>query len=164
MAKNRKRPFVVEADGTTVRAVGTSFTVALLPEQPVQVLVREGVVEVKRPDQPAAPPVRLLANTKAIAPKDAPVIAQKVASAEVTRALSWRVGRLAFEGETLAQAAAIFARYSETRIVIDDPGVANRTITGLYVSKRSVGYLQRGGDVARPACPASRATRSHIAP
>jgi transmembrane sensor len=140
VAKNRKRPFIVTADGTSVRAVGTSFTVALLPEQPVQVLVREGVVEVKRPDQPTAAPVRVPANTRAVAPKDAPITAQKVASAEVTRALSWRVGRLAFEGESLAEAVAVFSRYSETHIVLDDPAVARKTITGLYVSNDPVGF------------------------
>lgn len=140
VAKNKQRPFVVDADGTSVRAVGTSFTVALLPNQPVQVLVREGIVEVKRADQPAATPVRLLADVKAIAPKDAPIVTQRVATAEVTRALSWRIGRLAFEGETLAQAAAAFARYSDTKIVIDDPSVAKETITGLYVSNDPVGF------------------------
>jgi transmembrane sensor len=142
VAKNKLRPFIVEADGTSVRAVGTSFTVALLPEQPVQVMVREGIVEVKRPERVALPPVRLVANTRAIAPKDAPIVAQKIASAEVTRALSWRVGRLAFEGETLDEAAAIFARYSDTKIVIDDPAVGARTITGLYVSNDPVGFSQ----------------------
>ncbi len=142
MAKNKARPFIVEADGTSVRAVGTSFTVTLLPEQPVQVMVREGVVEVKRPDRVAVPAVRLVANTRAIAPKDAPIVAHKIASAEVMRALSWRVGRLAFEGETLAQAASIFARYSETKIVIDDPAIAAKTITGLYVSNDPVGFSQ----------------------
>jgi transmembrane sensor len=140
VAKDHQRPFIVDADGTSVRAVGTSFTVQLLPNQPVQVLVREGVVEVKRPDQPAATPVRLPADTKAIAPKDAPIATQRIASAEVTRALSWRVGRLAFEGETLAQAAVTFARYSDTKIVIDDPAIANDTITGLYVSNDPVGF------------------------
>ncbi len=140
VAKNRKRPFVVDADGTWVRAVGTSFTVELLPGRPVQVLVREGIVEVKRPEQAAILPVTLAANTRAITPKDAPIVAQKVASAEVTRALSWRVGRLAFEGESLAQAASIFARYSETKIVIDDPAIGAKTITGLYVSNDPVGF------------------------
>ncbi len=140
VAKNKERPFIVDADGTSVRAVGTSFTVALLPEQPVQVMVREGIVEVKRPERAAIPPVRLVANTRAIAPKDAPIVAQNIASAEVTRALSWRVGRLAFEGETLAQAASIFSRYSETKIVIDDPAIAAKTITGLYVSNDPVGF------------------------
>jgi transmembrane sensor len=106
----------------------------------VQVLVREGVVEVKRPDAPVAPPVRLAANTRASAPADAPIVAASVAPAEVTRALAWRVGRIAFEGETLKEAAAEFARYSDTRIEIDAPDVENQTVAGLFVSNDPVGF------------------------
>jgi transmembrane sensor len=140
VAKNKKRPFIVDADGTTVRAVGTSFTVQLLPNAPVRVLVREGIVEVKRPAVPQAPPIQISADTRAVAPPDAPILAQRVAKAEVNRALAWRVGRLAFEGETLRQAAEEFSRYSETKIVIDDPTIANETITGLFVSNDPVGF------------------------
>src|ERR1700744_3253189 len=65
VAKNKKRPFIVTAGDTQVRAVGTSFTVRLLPQQPVQIMVREGVVEIKRPQVPQAPPGRLAAHTLA---------------------------------------------------------------------------------------------------
>src|SRR3546814_4407377 len=45
VAKDSIRPFVVEADSTRVTAVGTSFTVNRVSGRDVQVLVREGVVE-----------------------------------------------------------------------------------------------------------------------
>src|SRR5207302_9320325 len=90
VAKNKKRPFIVMAGDTQVRAVGTSFTVKLLPQQPVQVLVREGVVEIKRPEVPQAPPVRLAANTMAIAPPQAPISTEPVPRIQVTRDLAWR--------------------------------------------------------------------------
>src|SRR3954470_6159342 len=50
VAKNKARPFIVDAGGATVRAVGTSFSVTFLPNRPIQVLVREGEVEFKRPE------------------------------------------------------------------------------------------------------------------
>jgi transmembrane sensor len=140
VAKNKKRPFIVLAGGTQVRAVGTSFTVRMLPDQPVQVLVREGVVEVKHPDQPAATPVRLPANSRGTAPVDAPIVAVNVPQSEVTRALAWRVGRIAFEGEPLKQAAAEFDRYSDTHIEIDAPDIENQTVAGLFVSNDPVGF------------------------
>ena len=142
VAKNTKRPFIVEADGTQVRAVGTSFTVKLIPDQPLQVLVREGVVEIKRPGMSMAAPVRAAANTRAVAPPDAPITAKLVAAAEIDRELVWRVGRIAFRGETLREAAEMFARYSDTKIVIDDPDVANRTVAGLFVSNDPVGFAK----------------------
>ena len=49
VAKNKARPFVVAAGDTSVRVVGTSFTVRHFDAAPVQVLVREGIVEVFKP-------------------------------------------------------------------------------------------------------------------
>lgn len=140
VAKDKTRPFFVDAGDARVRAVGTSFTVSRLTDSPVQVLVREGVVEVDaRRD---AAPVRLHANMRAVARRDgdAPIVAQPVPVAEVGRELVWREGRLAFQGETLQQAADRFARYSDIRIVIDDPAAAAEPISGLYQANDPVGF------------------------
>ena len=142
VAKDKARPFVVRARNTQVRAVGTSFSVRMLPAEPVEVLVREGVVEVTRPDVPVAPAVRIAANTKALAPKDAPIAAKPVTITEVARTLAWREGRIAFHGETLTEAAAEFARYSDTRIRIDDPAIAREKVTGLFVSSDPIGFAK----------------------
>jgi transmembrane sensor len=140
VAKNKKRPFIVQTGTTQVRAVGTSFNVKALPDQPVQVLVREGVVEVKRPGVLVAPAILVAMNSRAIAPRDAPIVAKPVETSEVGRELAWRVGRIAFHGETLAEAAAEFARYSDVRIQIEDPEIANQKVTGLFVSADPVGF------------------------
>ena len=140
VAKNKQRPFVVQTGTTQVRAVGTSFNVKALPDQPVQVLVREGIVEIKRPGVAVAPVVLVAMNNRAIAPQDAPITANPVETAEVGRELAWRVGRLAFHGETLSEAAAEFSRYSDARIQIDDPEIAGQKVTGLFVSTDPVGF------------------------
>lgn len=140
VAKNKQRPFIVQSGTTQVRAVGTSFNVKALPDQPVQVLVREGIVEVKRPGVPLAPVVMVAMNSRATAPQDSPIVAKPVETAEVGRELAWRVGRIAFHGETLGEAAAEFARYSDVRIRIDDPEIANQKVTGLFVSADPVGF------------------------
>jgi transmembrane sensor len=124
-----------------VRAVGTSFTVRLLPQQPVQILVREGVVEIKRPQVPQASPVRLAANMVAIAPPDAPISTEPVASLQVSRNLAWREGRLAFDNVSLADAARQFARYSAIEVSIS-PDLENQTVTGLFVSNDPVGFAR----------------------
>ena len=126
---------------TQVRAVGTSFTVCLLPQQPVRVVVREGVVEIKRPQVPQASPVRLAANTLAVAPPDAPISTEPVARLQVVRDLAWREGRLAFDNEPLAGAAQQFARYSAIEILVS-PDLENQTVTGLFVSNDPVGFAR----------------------
>jgi transmembrane sensor len=142
VAKNKSRPFVVRAGDTNVRAVGTSFTVRHLDAAPVQVLVREGVVEVSKPASGGAA-VRIAANNMAEAPQDAaPIQAKPVPTAQLHRQLAWQKGQIAFEGETLAEAATEFARYSDTRIVIDDPALAREEIAGLFKATDPIGFAQ----------------------
>ncbi|MFC5345564.1 FecR domain-containing protein [Brevundimonas staleyi] len=143
VAPDPARPFIVDAGATQARAVGTSFTVRRLGDEPVEVLVREGVVEVERRGK-ARPPVRISADVRATSPVDqtSPVMTTIVGAGAVGRELAWREGRIAFEGETLGQAAAKFARYSETRIVIDDPRIAAEEITGLFQANDPVGFTR----------------------
>jgi transmembrane sensor len=141
VAKNKHRPFIVQAHDTQVRAVGTSFTVKLAPQQLVQVLVHEGVIEIKRPDVPEALPVRLAANNVALVPAKAPISTAPVPTAQVGRSLAWRQGRIAFDNETLADAAREFGRYSDIQIRVT-PDLEGQTVTGLFVSTDPVGFAR----------------------
>lgn len=143
VAKNKQRPFVVSVGDTEVRAVGTSFTVSMLPRRPIQVLVREGIVEVKRAD---TSPVWVGASTRAVAAPDAPIVAQSITSNQLTRDLAWQYGRIALDNRTLQDAAEEFSRYSEVRIVVD-PAVANRTVTGLFAANDPVGFAKAAASV-----------------
>jgi transmembrane sensor len=142
VAKDPARPFLVAAGDTEVKAIGTSFTVQRLLGKPTEVLVREGLVEVKRPELPVVPVVRVAANNRATAPVDAAIETHAVPAQVVARELAWRVGRIAFEGETLREAAAAFERYSNIRVVIADSRIADETIAGLFVSNDPVGFAK----------------------
>lgn len=145
VAKDAARPFLVRAGDTVVRAVGTSFTVRWLYPQPVQVLVREGIVDVTKSDAPKTPGVRVAANMRVVSGAGqtaTPLAALAVEPREIGRALAWRQGRIAFQGETLLQAAREFARYSDTRIVIDDPVLAAEQVSGLYQANDPVGFAR----------------------
>lgn len=148
VAKNKKRPFIVSAGDTLVRAVGTSFTVSMLPKRPVQVLVKEGVVELQRADAAAAIPVRASANIQAIAPVGAPFVTLAVPEEKLIRDLAWQQGRIAFDNKSLEEAAEEFARYSEVRIVVD-PAVSDRTVTGLFASNDPIAFARAAAAVLR---------------
>jgi transmembrane sensor len=148
VAKNKMRPFIVAAGGTRVRAVGTSFTVTVLSERPVEVLVKEGVVELQRADATAEIPVRASANIKAIAPEGAPIVTVKVPEQKLVRDLAWQSGRIALDNQSLKDAADEFARYSEVRIVVD-PTVSDRTITGLFASNDPVVFAKAAAAVLK---------------
>lgn len=143
VAKDSTRPFIVAAGETSVRAIGTSFTVRRLADDPIKVLVREGVVEVRQPALPT--PIVLTANMLtelSASPGSALPQPQIVDADELNRELAWRDGRVAFEAETLAEAAAVFARYSDIRIVIDDPAVAGKQITGLFTANDPISFAK----------------------
>jgi len=142
VAKNKDRPFIVLAGNTQVRAVGTSFSVSMLPKRPIQVLVREGVVEFKRADNPArALPVRVSANMRALSSRSDRIIAASLPQESVKRDLVWQYGQIAFNNESLSDAADEFARYNEVRIVVD-PAARGRTITGLFAASDPIGFAK----------------------
>lgn len=136
VAKDKQHPFVVSAGDTWVRAVGTSFTVNRR-DRVVNVLVREGIVKVVAGTQA---PLRLVANHKAQVGADDKPVVREVGDSEISRDLAWREGMIAFDGDTLAQAASEFSRYSSVRIVIDDPEIAGKRVVGLYSATDPVGF------------------------
>jgi len=148
VAKNKMRPFVVLVGDMRVRAVGTSFTVSMLPRRPIQVLVKEGVVELKRSGPVEGTPIRVKAYTQALAPSDAPIVAAGVPRSKLDRDLAWQFGRIAFDNETLRDAVDEFARYSDVHIVVD-PAVANRTVTGLFVANDPIGFAKAAAGVLK---------------
>jgi transmembrane sensor len=146
VAKNKQRPFIVTAGDTKVRAIGTSFTVSMLPAQPILVLVREGVIELQRTTMAA--PVRASANVQVLAPPNAPIATVAIPQAQVERDLAWQFGKIAFDNQSLREAAEEFARYSDVRIIVD-PEVADRTVTGLFVSSDPIGFAKAAASVLK---------------
>lgn len=149
VAKDPGRPFVVATETATVRAVGTSFTVRQLNKS-VEVLVREGTVELERVAAASSRPekisantrAKISANTRAVMDETTRIRTETVRPSEMEREMVWRSGMIAFEGMTLAEAAEQFARYSETRIIIDDPEIASKTVTGLYSASDPAGFAR----------------------
>ena len=143
VAKDAERPFIVQAGDTEVRAVGTSFTVARVANTPVQVMVREGIVDVSRPRLAAEKPTRLPANTRAVvAPEATSVQVAAIDTATVGRDLAWQEGRIVIQGETLGAAAAKFARYSDTRIIIEDPSMAAEEVSGVFEANDPITFAK----------------------
>ncbi|ENZ82024.1 MULTISPECIES: FecR domain-containing protein [Caulobacter] len=140
VAKDPARPFVVVAGDVRVRAVGTSFTVRAHADGEVGVIVREGVVEVWRGSQ--GKPVRLAAEHAIQVASLGALTPTVVGAAAVDRALAWRQGQIDLDGLTLGQAAEEFARYSDRRIVIDDPTVARLKMTGLFSASDPDGFAK----------------------
>lgn len=136
VAKDASRPFTVDTGNTVIRAVGTSFVVRNLKNEPTQVLVDEGAVDMFRKSSSQTPPLRVPENARAVALEvPSPLVKmvdQGMDPAVVARRLSWRHGMLSFEAQPLRNVVAEFARYSDVHIVIDDPEIGELAVTGLF--------------------------------
>ncbi|MFZ2753664.1 MAG: FecR domain-containing protein [Lysobacteraceae bacterium] len=130
-AKDRTRPFIVNADARRVVAVGTKFSVRR-DGADLRVVVTEGLVRLESdptPGQPPAPVTLLPAGSTALATRSG-VLVRTGTVADAERALEWRGGYLHFDDTPLAEAATEFNRYGGSKLVMGDSDAAALRIGG----------------------------------
>ena len=168
VAKDPHRPFIVRSDSMAVRAVGTEFDVYRKGSGMV-VTVVEGRVAVI-PTAVGADPTEHSSGTPSVSVashsgqhSEGPAAGEAVflsageqltvtaATAstphrtDVGAATAWLQRRLIFEDTPLAEVAEEFNRYSVLRLVIDDPELAHKPISGVYSSSDPsalIGFLR----------------------
>ncbi len=142
VAKNPARPFVVEAGGITVRALGTAFNVRLGPAE-VDVLVTEGRVQLDRPAAPLAAPPLVVAGQRAVVPlADHAPVTTAVSRAEIDRLLAWQPKLLEFVSTPLTEVAAEFNRRNRVQLVVADPALAALPIGASFRSDNVDGFVR----------------------
>jgi len=149
--QDARRPFIVEAGGIEVRAVGTVFNVRL-EDRTVAVLVTEGRVKVNR-EPPAATSggsvaeVMLAAGEQTAVPlavdavQAAPVVVPAT-SEQISQSLAWQTPRLQFWETPLAEAVAEFNRLNRFQIVIGDAELGRRLIGGTFRPDNVEGFVR----------------------
>ena len=170
VAHDPERPFDVIATQGRVRAIGTAFTVRK-DQQAVSVYVTEGVVEVQRgfgagaestshnTAQPAPTSASAAAKQQPHKATAAPVAVTVPAgqqavysqasnspiavrdSKDIDKKLSWREGKLVFNGEPLSQVIEEFGRYTDTRIIIPSKKVRSLKVGGIFEIGDTVAML-----------------------
>jgi len=142
VAHDKSRPFIVRANDTAVRAVGTAFAVRLEAAQ-VDVTVTEGAVEVAdskamsglgpatlAASRPAVK--RVVAHERAVIARARAPDVEPIGPAEAERQLAWREGLVSFDGESLQTAVAEINRHNRRQIVVDDPALGAMPIVGVF--------------------------------
>ena len=139
VAKDKERPFLVQAGEVTVRAVGTEFNVRRVMDKTI-VAVTEGVVEVRqslRPDdrkprqaasRSASKAIRVVAGEQVSIDPAAAVVSVKQIDSEAV--IGWQEGRLEFVDEPLGMVIETINRYSHREIVITDKAVSELHFSG----------------------------------
>ncbi|MEC3909381.1 FecR domain-containing protein [Sphingobium sp. CR2-8] len=136
VAHDRNRPFIVDADGTQVRAVGTAFNVRLRADL-TELTVIEGEVAVKNEGSTQ----RHINAGKSAAVRSGSIAVTPLAADQLKRRVAWEDGKIEFDGDTLEQAVAEFNRYRATPLVIGDPAIASMRVGGTFRSGRSDDFV-----------------------
>jgi len=129
VAHDARRPFVVEAGATSVRAIGTRFDVRRDGDE-VRATLVEGVVQVRAGGGPA-PTMWTLRPGQQITTDHA---APRTREVDVQAATGWTSGHVVFEGLPLSQAIAEVNRYSRRKVTLEDPAIGQVPVTGVFDS------------------------------
>ncbi len=147
VTKDAARPFVVEAGGLTVTAIGTAFNVRRSDER-VVVTVSEGRVRLASQDAPAASkadPLEASAGEQAVFSARDRHIA--LAPTDPSVAIAWREGVLKFKDEPLEEVVADLNRYSTRKIELSGPELNQLRYTGTVFGNRLEDWLNALGNV-----------------
>ncbi len=140
-------PTFVEIDGQHLEAATATFVVRKLDGQAAQVLVRDGRVVLGEEKQSGSIPLAANTGASLLEGKEQGWQLRALSFGQIGRELAWREGKIALQGETLAEAVALYARYSDTPIVIADPELAQLPVTGLFAVNNPLGFSRAVANV-----------------
>lgn len=138
--RDYKRPFVVLAGGITIRALGTAFNVSLADINEPEVVVTEGKVAVYSGREenevlPLTGKVREeieLSAGEMVRFREAGQSVSTVDRKSLGNRMAWTSGMMVFVDEPLEKVIEELGRYTETKLVIGDPGLTKISVAGYF--------------------------------
>lgn len=128
-----ERPFIVDVDGTAVRALGTAFDVHKHPHG-ISVAVVTGVVSVTRPPQAQdAPPTPVIVRKGQKISFAENIPQARIITAAPENFSTWQKGVLDYNFVDLETVIADVNRYSEGRIIIQDDSLRHLPVTAVLI-------------------------------
>jgi transmembrane sensor len=146
VARDPRRPFVVEAGAVRLSVLGTRFAVYRKADS-VRLAVLEGVVRATPPGHPEAQ-VLVHAGEGAIASRDGTI--RRNDSIDLERATAWTERRLVFNAAPLKDVVAEFNRYNRRPLIVQDPGLGEKKITSSFFANNVgafVAFLELDPDI-----------------
>ena len=129
VAKDAKRPFIVETSTGSVRVTGTVFNVRAATAESTEVTVLEGTVRVRSSgdatnERPMTPGLQAVLSDKTLSIRTLPE-----GAAQDT--IAWRQGQVVFNDTPLGEAIKHFAGYHARKITVD-PRATDLRLGGRY--------------------------------
>lgn len=141
VAHETGRPFIVEAQGREIVALGTAFDVYLVGGGLTVTLVEGRVAVDPAPAAAeAAAPYEIVAGEQWAALPDEP--GPEVRSVDTRRLTAWLRGSVVLENDRLADAVAEMNRYSARPILIADPELGELRVSGVFGAGQSGAFAE----------------------
>jgi transmembrane sensor len=134
------RPFVIKAADAVMQADGSTEMAVRLRSDGAIVTVRKGVVALDPEPAERKDELRLTAGVAAIY-SSAGSRSRAVSESEIDRALAWRQGAIALNGQSLEQAVAEFNRYNRQQVSISDPSISGLRLAGYFQTTEPKGFV-----------------------
>lgn len=138
VASNSARPFIVNAAGKTVRAVGTAFEVSM-DRGEIAVVLAEGKVRVEEPQTRAGNGTDMTPGRQLVISHDRKWTLSNV---DVKKETSWTKGRLVFMNDPLSKAVAEVNRYSTRKLTFRDGTIPDQQIVGVFSAGDVDGFVK----------------------
>ena len=147
--KDPNRPFIVMAGGVDVQAVGTVFNVKL-SDSKVDVLVKEGKVNLKVNDKPAIPQDRdadlfLEIGQKATIQLNSESSVVEIINLnenEISEATHWQPRLLDYDSITLGELVEEFNRSNPVQVEFDNPQLESISLSSSFWSDNVEGFVR----------------------
>lgn len=127
---NASRPFSVLAAGHRIVDLGTEFSVRTNGKR-LQVTLLRGRARLESESDWVQHHATDLSPGEVVVATANSLSVTNVPAHRLVDALAWRQGKLVFSHVTLAEAAAQFNRYNQTKLVVD-PAIADHKISGTF--------------------------------
>lgn len=131
VAREEKRPFIVEAGGGEVKVLGTSFNVNAYPELPVTTTLISGKVSITRGTERAV----LQPGNMAVFSGGAGV---EVRKADTSQVLAWMTGEFIFEDLPLSNIVTQLERWYDVEMTLEEMSLGGIRFTGVINKKYSL--------------------------
>lgn len=132
MGEAETRPFVVQSAGGRTRALGTQFVVGRESSDQAWVGVLQHSVAVSLLTPPVQGAAQQTLEEGQSARYSAQEGVQKLPGFDLNAATSWRRGVLVFDRQPLAHVIEQLNRYRPGQIVLANPALANRQVSGVF--------------------------------
>lgn len=140
VAKDARRPFIVETEGTRTRVLGTSFNVKAYPDERYErTTLLEGSVEITLAESTGTPSPRMVLEPGMQARWETGSRSLSVRAVDAEDAIAWRRGEFLFTEEDIQVVLQTLSRWYGVEFVSTDEKLETYTFSGMMSKDDKLG-------------------------